>query len=373
MTKNLLYIRRSIFRQLKKNKWIFYCFDWYRWHNELTHQKQVNDPNLLKTPEKIKYEEQLVKKYWRIGTFHYYRYGLQYKHLSNEEILDYVPTYYFHKNIEKHHKGIDTIKYGDKLNQAILFDERNIPTARVVAIVKNKKCFGFKQDKELDLNSIIIDCLRKEGNKLFFKPTGNCGGAGIIVLKRSNESYVLNGRSIKTLDSLKNALLANELYIIEENIVQSNQFMQINSSSVNTIRTVVQRDCNIMIIKTCILRMGRSGKEVDNSAQGGLSIKINVDTGEFAESATAEHGGGIYKQHPDSGFVFKGVKIQNWLDVKKGIENIANKLIDFNDIGLDIALTNNGPILVEFNFRYGIEHQQCVLGGVRRIFNINNK
>lgn len=370
---NSAYIRRAVFRQLKKNKWIFYWFEWFKWHKEIDYQRQVNNPTLLKTPEKIKQEEKLVKDYWHLGTFHYYRYGLQYKHLTDDEILDYVPTYYFHKNIEKHHKGIDTIKYGDKLTQAILFEERNIPTAKVVAVVKNGRCTNLMQNKEINLNTVIAECLGKKGNKLFFKPTGNCGGAGIIVLKRYNESYVLNGQHIPSINSLHEALLDNELYIVEENIIQCDQFMAINSSSVNTIRTVVQKEGSKMVVKTCILRMGRNGKEVDNSAQGGISIKIDVNTGAFAERATAEHGGGEITSHPDSGFSFVGTKIENWSTIKKQIEDIANKLIDFNDIALDIAVTTNGAILVEFNFRYGVEHQQCVIGGVRRIFNISNR
>lgn len=128
-----------------------------------------------------------------------------------------------------------------------------------------------------------------------------------------------------------------------------------------------------MEIKTCILRMGRNGKEVDNSAQGGISINIDVQTGNFAKCATAEHGGGNITCHPDSGFNFEGASVDNWVNVKTQIESIANKLIDFKDIALDIALTPQGAILVEFNFRYGVEHQQCVVGGVRRLFNIDNK
>lgn len=102
-----------------------------------------------------------------IGNLHYYRYGLQYKHLTDEEILDYVPTYYFHKNIEKHHEGIDTIKFGDKWTQAILFEERNIPTAKVVCVVKNNICTNLMQDKVLDLKSSLQSTWQKKGNKLF--------------------------------------------------------------------------------------------------------------------------------------------------------------------------------------------------------------
>lgn len=43
---------------------------------------------------------------------------------------------------------------------------------------------------------------------------------------------------------------------------------------VNLLEVVVQQENNIMIMKTCILRMGRKGQEVDNSARGGVSVKV---------------------------------------------------------------------------------------------------
>lgn len=368
----LTYFKRSIFKLLKQDKWIFYVFEWFKWHKEIEYHKQTNDPRNLKPIEQIRREEKMIRKYWRIGTFHYYRYGLQYKQLTDEQLLDYVPTYYFHKNIERHHRGIDTIKYGDKLTQALLFEERDIPTAKVIAVVKNGKCVDLYGEKQLDIKKIIDDCLSNPSNKLFFKPTGNCGGAGILVLKRVKSKFLVNGESVSSVEEILSKLSHSDTYIVEENIVQCSQLSEINPSSVNTLRVVVQEDNGKMIIRTCILRMGRQGKEVDNSAQGGISINVNVESGGFADSATAEHGAGTIFQHPDTKYSFAGNGIQNWASVKSQIEQIANKLIDFKDIALDIAITKDNVLLVEFNFRYGIEHQQCVVGGVRQILGVPN-
>lgn len=369
---SLSYVRRSIFKILKRNKWIFYAFEWLKWHKEIDYQKQMNDASLLKPKEQIKREEKLVRKYWRIGTFHYYRYGLQYKQLEDEQLLDYVPTYYFHKNIENNHKGIDTIKYGDKLSQAILFEERDIPTAKVIAVVRNGVCVDLRGEKSINLIQLIEDKLYNETHKLFFKPSGNCGGAGILVLKKINGHLIANGENIANIDAFLKQLSTHYTYIVEENIIQSTQLSQINPSSVNTLRVVVQNINDEMQIKTCILRMGRQGKEVDNSAQGGISINVDLNSGRFAQSATAEHGAGTIPQHPDTKYVFNGNGINDWDNVKSQIESIANKLSDFKDIALDIAITKDQVILVEFNFRYGVEHQQCVVGGVRQILNIKN-
>lgn len=368
----IAYLRRSIYRLLKQNKCIFYCYEWLKWHKEIELQKQANSANNLKPVEVIKEEERLVKQYWKLGAFHYYRYGLQYKSLTTQQLLDYVPTYYFHKNIEKHHQNIDTIKYGDKLVQAELFESRKIPTANTIMVWNGSRCYDIISNEDLNPWEVIETRLKNTENKLFFKPTGNCGGAGIMVMKKVDSNYLLNGVIVSSWDDVIAKLERNNIYIIQDRIIQSKQLNEINPSSVNTIRVVVQNENNQMTIKTCILRMGRQGKEVDNSAQGGISIKVDSETGYLGDCATAEHGAGELFTHPDSQYEFKNKKIENWDDVKTQIELIANKLIDFKDIALDIAITMEKVILIEFNFRYGIEHQQCVLGGMRRILNIPN-
>ena len=370
---SLRYFKRGVFKALKKDKWIFYLFEYFKWHREIEYQKQVNRAEDLKPQVQIRREERLVRRYWRLGTFHYYRYGLQYKQLTEEQLLDYVPTYYFHKCLERHHEGLDTIKYGDKLEQARLFEERGIPTSKVLAVVKGGDSWDIMERERLDIRDLIESKLSIAGNKLFFKPTGNCGGAGILVLKRGEGGLLVNGQEVASVEAFLLSLNKYYTYVVEENIIQHPQLSQINPSSVNTLRVVVQREEDRMQIKTCILRMGRLGKEVDNSAQGGISIKVDVATGELDKSATAEHGGGDLRCHPDTGYVFEGSTIEDWDNVRGCIEVIANKLLDFNDIALDIALTPTEAILVEFNFRYGVEHQQCVLGGVRQLLNISNR
>lgn len=370
---NFAYLKRYIFRILKKNKTIFNIVEWIKWHKEIDYHNQTNSSVDLKNKNTIESELKIIRKYWRCGTFHYFRYGLQYKELTTEQLLDYVPTFYFHKNIEKKHRYIDTIKYGDKLHQARLFDERNIQSPNTLCIYRKGSFYDYKTNQSINIETIINNSLIFSDNKLFFKPTGNCGGKGILILKKINDNYFINNIKIDSLNQISNFINKNNTYIIQEKVEQNKLLNLINASSLNTIRVVTQKENNKMIIKSCILRMGRKGKEVDNSAQGGISIKIDTTTGQFADYATAEHGSGKFVQHPDSGFIFKDQHIKNWPTIKDKITAIANKLIDFNDIALDIALTKDDVMLIEFNFRYGVEHQQCVLGGVRQLFNISNK
>lgn len=362
------YLRRAVFKKLKRSKFIFNTFEWMSGYKEILVQKNIHSDDKKKEPSVIRREKQLIRNYWHCGVFHYYRYGLPYIQLSDDELLDYVPTYYHHKKLEKDHAGIDTVYWGDKLNQALLFGERNIPTGEVLAYSKGGDWLDYSSHQSVNISSIIKKTLKENGGKLFLKPTRGQGGFGIMVLKYQGNDFLVNGNSV-SLESFVKDLPAIS-FILQKGIIQSEQMQDINPSSVNTLRVVVQPVGDLMHMKTCIIRMGRKGKEVDNSAQGGVSVKVDTLTGRVASTATAEHGGGIMTCHPDSGKQFGSIVINDWMNLKSQIEQIGTKLRDFNNIALDIAVTNDGPKLLEFNFRYGLEHQQCVLGGVRHILNI---
>lgn len=360
------HLRRAVFKVLKKSKLIFNTLEWITGYKDIRVQNSIHSKESKKNNRQIKKEKQLIRRYWHCGSFHYWRYGLQYLSLSDEEILNYVPTYYHHKRLERDHAGIDTVYYGDKLNQALLFQERGIPTGDVVAFNKEKKWFNFSNQQEINIVS-VIEGLLKEG-KLFLKPVGGQGGFGIYVLKQEDNTFLVNGEKKELPSFIQN--LPNTTFILQKGIIQSQQMMDINPSSVNTLRVVVQKEGGVMKMKTCIIRMGRKGKEVDNSAQGGVSVKVDTITGQVAHTATAEHGGGIMTCHPDTEKAFGDITIENWPELKTQIESIGTKLIDFKNIALDIAVTDEGAKLLEFNFRYGLEHQQCVLGGVRKLLEI---
>ena len=366
---NKAYLRRFFFKNLKKSKLIFNVHEWICGYKDIRDKRTEYAGQEFKSNERIRREKKLIKDYWHCGTFHYERYGLAYKDLSDDELLDYVPTFYHHVCLERAHNGIDTVKYDNKFTQAKIFAERNIPSAETIGVYHNGTCRNILDDSIINFEQIVLNHLDETNGKVFFKESGANGGFGIFVLKKVNGELVLNGENID-FSQIKEKLSSDKLYIVQKGIIQTKQLSSINSSSVNTLRIVAQKDGDRMKLKTCNLRMGRSGKEVDNNGQRGMSVQVDMKDGQLAETATARIGGGTFYKHPDSGVVFKDIKIEKWDEILEKTEVLASKLIDFKNIGLDVAITDAGPILVEFNFRYGIEQQQCVFGGVRKLLNI---
>lgn len=101
-----------------------------------------------------------------------------------------------------------------------------------------------------------------------------------------------------------------------------------------------------------------------------MSCQINLNDGTLNETATAEHGGGIYLEHPDSGFKFKGKRIKDWEEIKNSILSYAYCFPELKEIGWDIAVTLQGIQVIEINLGYGIGHLQVSCGGMRRKLNV---
>lgn len=327
-------------------------------------QKKVMASSSFKSKEQIEREMKLYQNYWHCDPAYYVRYGLFDKKLSDEEILDYIPRYY-HYNfyMPSIYKDADFIYYNNKLTLYHLFTSKGIPTPQVIALVS----YGVLRDLESNPIDLKFFCnTLKKNKKYFFKPTDGQGGTGIQVFTAS----VDNKHNLAKLSDFLKHLKKNRTYIIQEEIDQHKDFQKINASSINTLRVITQYRDETPKMCTCLLRIGRDGKNVDNSNQGGISCQINEKDGSFCEIATAEHGGGSFPQHPDSHFIFSGKKVDNWEQIKSTLVSYAQQFPELKEIGWDVAVTPNGIQIIEFNLGYSLDLLQCCCGGMRRKLNV---
>lgn len=361
---------RRVLDPFKKIEWLYALYYKRSLSKELAAAKREMKSYSFKKSEQIDGEIKCVKRYWKVNSVDFYiYYELFKKELTTEELLDYVPPFYFlnyHQMIKQ--KGIDKAKYKNKLNQYQLFDTKGIKTPTVIGVFKRKRLYDIFEN-ELDPSEFIDRYLNSNDSKLFVKPVDGEGGTGILVIKRKEDDLCINDEIVEKEDLLRE-ISASQSYIVQKGILQRQDISQINSSSVNTLRVIAQKRSGKMALCVCILRMSRGNAEVDNSAQGGLSIAIDINTGAFRDFASVEHGGGVYYSHPSSGFVFKDQIIKGWPEIRKEVQAYASRLIEFNEIALDVAITDNGIQIIELNLGYGIDHVQKTCGGMRKILSV---
>ena len=148
-------------------------------------------------------------------------------------------------------------------------------------------------------------------------------------------------------------MIGDSSLIFESIIKQTTQFASFNKSSVNTIRfmTVLYSDRKARMAGIW-MKFGRAGRCVDNAGSGGnIDACVDIATGEikYVTEFNGWRNTKLITHHPDSGALLEGVKIDDW-------DNIVAQVLHFQECfpyikaaGWDIAITDEGPVVIEVN------------------------
>lgn len=187
------------------------------------------------------------------------------------------------------------------------------------------------------------------------KPLEGTHGMGIMVIHSiewlgPDECifHRYDGNTVKLSD-----LLSYQPLLFEEVIRQTRQFADFNSSSINTIRliTTLYPDGNVQIASAWI-RIGKKGNCVDNAGDGGnISIAIDENTGKLYNATlfNAWRRTVPLETHPDSHIPLNGMIINNWETIKEDVFNFHRSLPFLKAIAWDVAITDQGPVIIEIN------------------------
>lgn len=213
-----------------------------------------------------------------------------------------------------------------------IFDHKNEFNSEFSKFIKRDWIYPVTNNKEA-----VLTWLAKH-EEIFAKPNDGQCGKGIEKIKVSNWN----------LEDLYNHLTENKLELLEEPISQHEKMNELNSSSVNTIRmvTVMNKEKDVTIL-TDFARIG-NGKCVDNFNSGGMTAKIDVNTGKIVEEAVNKKGE-IFETHPITGTKIKEFEIPYFEEAKSMVKEAAKLSPNVRYIGWDVAITKDGPCLVEGN------------------------
>jgi hypothetical protein len=326
-----------------------------------------------KSRRQMRREIRLCRSFWGCYPLHYFRYNLYRSdcRLSDEDLVDFIPEFFFYQLFLAHYDSKEyEILLTDKAITEQLFRSLGIAQPPTLAKLVRARLFSAAMEP-LRWGDLVeaLDSLRPP--KVFVKPVDGMGGFGILVFGRDERGeYRL--RDGRTLDGEFLARIGREKdYIIQPGLEQDPQIAEIYPHSVNTFRILTENLGGEARVLLANLRIGRAGLEVDNSAQENLILPVDAATGETGAFAAPETGE-RFTAHPDTGFLFQGARIQRWREIMEFTIAAAQKLQQFTYLGWDIALTRDGPVAIETNLNFGLEHYQAVRGGIRRILGIED-
>lgn len=206
-------------------------------------------------------------------------------------------------------------------------------------IIFNKIFNKYLGRKWIDLRVTNIDNFKKfikENNVLFAKPPKDFGGHGIKKIIVSD---------IDDINKLYDELKQEGLYLLEEEIIQIDELSKINPFAVNSFRVVTLVKDGKPHILANALRIN-----IDESVAIGCSdVYMRLSEDGKISSRVVDDVANIYEEHPITKIKFKDVKIPYIKEAFDLALKAAMEVPEVRYVGWDIAITKNGPVIVEGN------------------------
>lgn len=230
-------------------------------------------------------------------------------------------------------------------------------------IFLNKSEFNEKFKKYLNREYIILDNNKDEFNKFIKNKT-------LIFCKPINGTHGDNMQKInpKEFDGdLYDYLIKKNLRLVEEVVIQCKKMNDLYPYAINTVRiiTVHRYDGDVRVV-AAYQRIGNHGYIVDNYNGGGMVVPINEETG-IIEYPAVDKLKNVYHSHPMTNTKIVGFKVPMYKEAVALAKKCAKVVDEIRYVGWDIAITENGPTIIEGNEYPGHDIYQLP---VHRINNI---
>ncbi len=239
------------------------------------------------------------------------------------------------------------LDYKHLFSHFLMYEKRVVQPELYVA---KRKVIKFNTGLPFILGDEFDNFLKQ---KLVIKPTGGGGGTDIFFINYRDKIWELNGKPIEYQKLIKFIYNCREV-LIYKYINQTGFAHEVNPHSLNTIRilTMIEPKSNKSFLAAAVFRCGvaKSG-QVDNWSSGGLSVQINLETGEMGMGVTFPHTGKLtwLINHPDSGVPLMSKKIPEWENLKQEVLNLAQRLFFIPYIAWDIVPMDSDFFILEAN------------------------
>ena len=179
-----------------------------------------------------------------------------------------------------------------------------------------------------------FECFIKNMDYIIAKPNDNTEGKRIEKIKVGDYS----------IKELYNYLKDKDLLLVEEVIKQHNYLNKLYSKSINRVTVVTILYNDITYIISINLNLGNNSI-VDSLKRGGMTNKIDIETGTSLHPF-CDKGLNNYYFHPVTKEKINNIKLPYINEIKSLVKDLSKIIKTVRYVSWDIAITNDGPILI---------------------------
>lgn len=196
--------------------------------------------------------------------------------------------------------------------------------------------------------------------EIVVKPADGYHGVGVRVLGRDGGEFAAPDGRRWSAEALARDVAddpAGDVWVVQRRIGLHRDMPRVGRPGVvNTCRVLTFVDsAGVVHVPWVGFRIGAGTRGVDNfegGRHGNLSCRVDPDTGALVRCFGADRdrpGFTVVDRDPVSGRDLAGLHLPLWDEVRELADRTARTLLPARSLGLDIAITPEGPVVLEVN------------------------
>lgn len=281
------------------------------------------------------------------------------KSQRKEFISDWLhwPIHEFCKDDEWSEKTVDKWQCTEVLADA------GIPTIPIVAVV-DRSDLDYGNTPRITNAAQMAAFLAAAELPLFAKPNRLLGSFGALRIEDlDGDDVIVNSGERVSVENLISELMSDVPYVLQQ-VVANHSTVREFAEGLATLRTVNLVSDGKVRLDRCVFKIPAAGNIADNAWRSG-NLVANVDPHTGTIDRVVQGSGPemvAFTHHPDTKTALVGMQLPWWDEVLALNTRTAELFGAISYQSQDIAITDEGPIVVEVNSGSSFELPQVVSG-----------
>lgn len=254
-----------------------------------------------------------------------------------------------------------------------------LPTPRLLALHFRGSLGWTPNGRRLEDEDDWCSFFREElPDEFVLKPARSSYGIGVGVLTRDGDGFIDAEGRFRSPQELYEDLAVHapfDAFLFQERLANHPALEALSASrSLQTVRviTLVDADRRVRVLFAELKLVVADRVVVDNlrgGRTGNISAEVRLDDGTLLAACRASNellGVEVFDMHPRTGAPITGTKVPAWEEACELVTRAAVRFLPLRSLGWDVALTPNGPLLIEANVWWGPSNKHEGLGRMLR-------
>lgn len=253
---------------------------------------------------------------------------------------------------------------GDKWLSSVFLAADGTPQPDILAVIDGSER-GYQGAHKIATPEALCAFLSGDLNyPLFCKFNNGRWSLGANVIDAADKTHIfLRGQDPVTYEKFFSDVIGDDIFLIQ-NFVQNHEFLRQYTPTTATVRMVNMWRDDGLWTPHAILKLPSARNAADNFwRDGNLVCQLDVETGEI-QTLVGNDGPELihHDVHPETGKPILGQRLPHWEKVRELNDRVAALHYPVRYSTQDIAITDEGPVEIEFNYGGAFELPQIASG-----------